>query len=120
MVEEMCDYVNENWDRSPIHLSSYVMWRINWIHPFMGGNGRTARAVSYLVLCCRLGFRLPGRVSIPDQIVDHRQPYYQALDEADAAWQNGTLDVAAMENLLDRLLAKQLVEIHNLATGQFP
>src|SRR5579872_1285942 len=24
LVEEMCDYVNASWDRSPIHLASYV------------------------------------------------------------------------------------------------
>ncbi|MBL8221394.1 MAG: Fic family protein, partial [Bryobacterales bacterium] len=31
-----------------------VMWRLNWIHPFFGGNGRTARSASYLVLCASL------------------------------------------------------------------
>lgn len=43
LVEGMCDYVNDNGDKSPLHLSSYVMWRVNWIHPFAGGNGRTSR-----------------------------------------------------------------------------
>lgn len=48
LVEEMCDYVKANWSTAlPIHLSAYLMWRINWIHPFSGGNGRTSRAVSY-------------------------------------------------------------------------
>lgn len=54
-IEEMCDYVNDNWEKSPIHLASYLLWRLNWIHPFVDGNGRTARALSYLVLCIRLG-----------------------------------------------------------------
>src|SRR5712692_2656117 len=32
LVEEMCDYVNENWGRkSPVHLCAYVLWRLNWI-----------------------------------------------------------------------------------------
>jgi Fic family protein len=43
-VAEMCKYVNDNWgERCPIHLSAYVLWRMNWIHPFADGNGRTAR-----------------------------------------------------------------------------
>jgi len=42
LVESMCDYVNQNWSKTPIHLASYVMWRMNWIHPFYGGNGRAA------------------------------------------------------------------------------
>lgn len=72
-IEEMCDYVNENWkDKSPLHLAAYVMWRLNWIHPFTDGNGRTARAASYLVLCTRLGYRLPGTNTIPDQIAKAR------------------------------------------------
>jgi Fic family protein len=58
LIENMCDYVNDNWARSPVHLSSYSLWRMNWIHPFVDGNGRTARAVSYLILCVRLGYRL--------------------------------------------------------------
>ena len=60
-IEEMCDYVNDNWEaRAAIHLSAYILWRLNWIHPFDDGNGRTSRALSYLVLCVKLGYRLPG------------------------------------------------------------
>jgi len=90
LVEEMCDYINGKWlQSSPIHLAAYAMWRVNWIHPFAGGNGRTSRAVSNLVLCARLGYRLPGTLTVPEQIVANRQPYYAALDAADAAWAQG-------------------------------
>ena len=55
-IEQMCDYIHENWAKtSPLHLAAYTLWRMNWIHPFVDGNGRTSRAVSYLVLCARLG-----------------------------------------------------------------
>jgi Fic family protein len=119
LVEEMCDYVNDSWmTSSPIHLASYLMWRINWIHPFSGGNGRTSRAVSYLVMCARLGYRLPGALTIPDQIVEHRDPYYAALDAADLAWTQGSLDVSVMEGLLSTLLARQLIGVHAAAGGQ--
>ncbi|MDH5529741.1 MAG: Fic family protein, partial [Paracoccaceae bacterium] len=51
-VEEMLEYVSDNWsEETAIHLSSYVMWRLNWIHPFADGNGRTSRILSYMVLC---------------------------------------------------------------------
>jgi Fic family protein len=118
LVEEMCDYVNDAWSAStPLHLASYLMWRINWIHPFAGGNGRTSRAVSYLVLCARLGYRLPGTLTIPDQIVEQRQPYYAALDAADLAWAQGNLNVSIMEALLSTLLARQLVGVLTAAVG---
>lgn len=117
LVEEMCDYVTENWDKSPIYLAAYCMWRVNWIHPFSGGNGRTSRAVSYLVLCAKLGYQLPGILTIPEQIVANRQPYYEALDAADAAWANGEIDVSKMEQLLSDMLAKQLLSTYKAATG---
>ena len=94
------------------------MWRVNWIHPFFGGNGRTARALAYLVLCARLGFPLPGTKTIPDLIVEDRQPYYQALRSADEAWEDRTVDVSMMESLMSSLLARQLAHIHRIARGK--
>lgn len=117
LVAEMCEYVNGGPGKSPIHLSAYVMWRVNWIHPFFGGNGRTARAASYLVLCVRLGFIVPGSPTIPELIVEQRAPYYGALRAADAAWAEGRLDLTKMEDLLSSLLAKQLLSVHQRATG---
>ena len=117
-VEEMCDYVNKNWAASsPLHLGAYLMWRVNWIHPFAGGNGRTSLAVSYLVLCARLGYKLPGTVTIPDQIVLNREPYYRALDAADAAYTSGTVDVSVMEQLMTEMLANQLSSVIDAARG---
>jgi Fic family protein len=121
LVEEMCDYVNDNWEKStPIHLAAYIMWRLNWIHPFADGNGRTSRIVSYVVLSIRAGYVLPGTPTIPDQIVDNRNPYFEALDAADAAWKNGKIDVAKMEELLGKLLARQLAGFYEAAGGKMP
>lgn len=114
LIEELCDYINENFDRSAVHLAAYVLWRLNWIHPFTDGNGRTARALSYLVLCVRLGYRLPGTRTIPEFISDDKSPYYEALEVADAG------DLAKLENYLQSLLAKQLLGIAEAASGAQP
>jgi Fic family protein len=111
LVENMCDYVNDNWKSSPVHLSAYSLWRMNWIHPFVDGNGRTARAVSYLVLCVRLGYRLPGTQTIPEQISRNKTPYYKALEAADALETGGSMDLSEMEALLESLLAAQLLSV---------
>jgi Fic family protein len=109
LIEEMCDYVNAHReDCSAIHLAAYVMWRLNWIHPFTDGNGRTSRVVSYVVLCIMLKSVLRGERTIPDQIVDNRGPYFKALESADAAWKEGNVDVREMEELLEGMLAVQL------------
>jgi Fic family protein len=112
-VEALCDYVNENWQQKDgFHLSAYVLWRLNWIHPFADGNGRTARAASYIVLCARLDGLLPGAPTIPDQIAADKKPYYDALEIADEAWKRtGKVDVSVMEGILKNMLAKQLVSV---------
>jgi Fic family protein len=88
------------------------MWRLNWIHPFTDGNGRTARSTSYLVLCLRTGYLLPGKKTIPDQIAEDRTSYYKALECADQGWLEDRIDLSAMEALLSQMLAKQLIAIH--------
>jgi Fic family protein len=109
LVEEMCDYVNDHWNSTtPIHLAAFLMWRLNWIHPFVEGNGSTARILSYVVLSIRWGAVLPGTPTIPEQIVSERKSYFEALEEADLAWREGNIDVSKMETLLTKLLAKQL------------
>ncbi len=118
-IEELCDYVNQHWEHvTAIHLSAYIMWRLNWIHPFADGNGRTSRMLSYAVLCIRTGEVLPGRRTIPEQIVDNRGPYFDALDAADQADREGRLDLGAMEALLESLLAQQLMSVYAAAGGK--
>lgn len=117
-VAGLCDYVNSHPAATPLHLAAYVMWRLNWIHPFVDGNGRTSRAVSYYVLCASAGFLLPGEKVIPDLIAENKQPYYQALEAADTAWtRTGTADVGEMESLLGDLVAKLLADAWTTFTG---
>jgi Fic/DOC family len=108
-------------DRSAVHLSAYTMWRLNWIHPFSDGNGRTSRIFSYIVLSVKLGQVIPGTITIPDQIVANRKPYFEALESADRAWDRGTLDVSQMEILLERLLSDQyLSSVDHISRSGFP
>lgn len=119
-VEELCDYVNGNWSKSPWHLAAYSMWRLNWVHPFEDGNGRTSRALSYFILCVRLKQKLPGKKTIPDFIADNKKPYYDALEEGDRAAETGKIDLRAMEDVLKGTLAAQLAEYHQDVTGYRP
>lgn len=119
LVAEFCEYVNEHWtDASPLHLAAYAMWRLNWIHPFTNGNGRTSRVVSYLLLSAKLGVVLPGAPTIPEMIASDKTPYYEALEEADAADIGGRVDVGALERLLEEYLAAQLLSVIERAGNQ--
>ena len=107
----MCDHVQDHWEeQGPVELSAYVMWRVNWIHPFGGANGRTSRAASYLVLLARHGELLPGD-PIPSRLATagHRSDYIAALRDADRAFaESAVVDVSAMTDLLARVLSEQL------------
>jgi Fic family protein len=95
------------------------MWRLNWIHPFSDGNGRTSRVTSYIVLCAALKTLLPGSPSIPQQIQDDRSTYFRALELADAAFANdNVIDVSAMESALKQMLARQLLAVIEQADGR--
>ena len=118
LVQEMCDYVNDNLhEKTAFHLSAYVMWRLNWIHPFPDGNGRTSRMSSYIVLCTSLKTLLPGSPTIFQQIQDDRTTYFRALEYADAAAKAGQIDVSEMESVLRNMLAKQLLSVIEQASG---
>lgn len=113
LIEEMCDHVMDSFaDGVALNLCAYVMWRLNWIHPFTDGNGRTSRALAYYVLCAKVGYLLPGHQTVPEQIAADKTPYYEALEAADEAWKAGRLDLSAMEDLLDSHLATQLLSAY--------
>jgi Fic family protein len=109
LQDELVRYLNVNWDSySLLHLAARTLWSICWIHPFEEGNGRTARAAAYYVICVKSGMWLPGRDIIPQQIRADRSPYYAALRSADDAYKNGKVDVSELETYLGNLLLKQL------------
>ena len=108
-MDRFISTVQESWfDWTATELAAYGLWRLNWIHPFVEGNGRTARAACYFLLCVRSGMLLPGRKIIPERIRDSRPEYETALIAADKAWEAGHLDFSKMETYLSRLLTEQL------------
>lgn len=112
LMDRCISVIHENWTAfpDPITLPAYVLWRMNWIHPFVEGNGRTARAACYYLLCMTYGDLLPGKKTVPERIRENRQPYYAALKAADIAWANGDFDVSQLRNYLASLVVEQLAE----------
>lgn len=99
-------------DADPVVLASYTLWRLNWIHPFINGNGRTARLAAYYILCMRFGGMLPGKVSLPELLRRDRDkeddPYVMALRKVDESIKGGSLELGPLHELLSNLLEEQL------------
>jgi Fic family protein len=112
LMDRFFSLIHENWEimDHPTMIPAYALWRLNWIHPFVEGNGRTARAACYYLLCLKQGQLLPGRKIVPERIRENRKPYYAALQAADIAWEEGHFDVSAMAEYLSDLLKQQLSE----------
>ncbi len=111
-IDLFLSVIHENWDINPhpTTLAAYALWRLNWVHPFIEGNGRTARAACYYLLCLSHGKLLPGNKIVPERIIEDRQPYYNALSEADKKWEEGHFDVSVLADYLQIKLRDQLNE----------
>jgi Fic family protein len=85
LMDDMIEVLNTYWDTSSaIMLAALALWRLNWIHPFVNGNGRTARALCYYIICMKnKGFPENKKGSLPQLIRDHRDDYVNALQESD-------------------------------------
>ena len=120
-VREAIDWINEHKSkRSALERAAYALWRFNWIHPFAGGNGRTSRAIAYLITCMDNEAMLPGKPNMPSQMYEHRDEYINALRAVDAcqlAAVGDVADLSAMVAFLRRMLTMQLANaIDRLAT----
>jgi Fic family protein len=115
-LAEFCDHINDNWhERTAFYLSAYAMWRLNWIHPFTDGNGRTSRALSYALLSIKLGYLLPGAPTILQQIEEDNSHYIKALELSDKAALEEKEDVDEMKKMIRAMLARQLLSVIDAA-----
>lgn len=108
-MDDFVNMVNRMWETTdPVELSSYVLWRLNHIHPFINGNGRTARAACYFTLCCKLGGWLEGEKILPELLRENRAEYVAALKQIDTSAMTGGLDLTPLNEIIARLLTEQL------------
>lgn len=109
-MEDFVNIVNRNWDSTDeVVLATYVLWRLNHIHPFINGNGRTARAASYFVLCLKLGGWPDGNIILPELLRRDHDEYCVALQKAhDGFARHGEPDLTHLHVMVARLLQEQL------------
>jgi Fic family protein len=121
LMEDFINDVNRQWEKvDAIGLAAYVLWRLNWIHPFINGNGRTARATAYFALCVSSGGWLSGAVILPALLKRERGAQDRALELADASYARGNTDLRPLIELISRLLEEQLASIPAEPEGGSP
>lgn len=110
LMNMFVDEVNRFWtENDAVFLAAYVLWRLNHIHPFVNGNGRTARVTCFFVLCLKSGGWVEMDVLLPELIRANRPEYVAALKHADATVRAGALDLAPLHGMLARLLDEHTI-----------
>jgi hypothetical protein len=111
-MEAFIDLLHKNWAAyTPTEVAAYALWGVNHVHPFCEGNGRTARALSYYVLCKKLGRWLPGTKTVLELIrTQHRDHHCEILQRMHDARKRPTMetDLVEMTQLIDQLVLEQL------------
>lgn len=110
LMDDFTNRVNRTWENTDLFsLASYALWRLNAIHPFINGNGRTARATCLFILCVKSGQWMPLIADLPEAIRNNRDEYISILTQMDDEWKNGSdPDVKTMVAFLSRLCLELL------------
>ena len=89
---------------SPLKRAAYVLWRVNAIHPFNGGNGRVARSLAYLVMLTEVAPIFAGR-PLPTILKERKTEYVAALKAGDKN------NLAPLEKLVLESFQAQIADI---------
>lgn len=120
-MDEFVNSVNRHWDRNDaLVLAAFVLWKMNYIHPFVNGNGRTARALSYYVLCVKVGGLINTTPLLPEIIRQNRSELVGILKRIDASLLTGQLDIEPMRSFIERLLVESVPEVAEALKGDAP
>lgn len=113
LMDDFVNQINTSLQTAdPVVVASFALWRLNWIHPFVNGNGRTARLAAYYILCMKAGGMIKGSVSLPELLKRDRNksddPYVAALREVDKSYAAKSFDLKPLHSLISNLLEEQL------------
>lgn len=113
LMDEFIKDVNQAWDEVDVFtLSAYCLWKLNSIHPFVNGNGRTSRVLCYFVVCVKSGGWLPGQPILPELILRERNEYVELLKTADVAFvENHSPFLYDLSVFICRLLGEQFQSV---------
>jgi len=78
LMREFTEWINKAEDVSPVLVAGIAQFQFVHIHPFVDGNGRTARLLSTLILY-KTGYDFKRLFTISEYYDKDRPSYYQAI-----------------------------------------
>ena len=86
-MENFIEWINQTIELNPVVAAGIIHYELVRIHPFVDGNGRTARALAALFLYLRK-FDVDRFFTLDEYYDNDRQSYYNALNSVDVKTQN--------------------------------
>jgi Fic family protein len=109
LMRELTDWVNKAvYDLPPILVSAITQFQLVHIHPFVDGNGRTARLLSTLILY-KTGYDFKRLFTISEYYDQNRQAYYSAIQSV----RENKMDMTAWLEYFTEGLRLQMKEIRD-------
>lgn len=106
MMQELVDYINATAEVHPVLISGIAQFQLVHIHPFLDGNGRTARLLSTLCLY-RKGYDFKRLFTISEFYDRNRTDYYKAIQSV----RENKMDLTVWLEYFTNALASQMQEI---------
>ena len=106
LMREFVDWMNKAEDVSPLLVAGIAQFQFVHVHPFIDGNGRTARLLSTLILY-KTGYDFKRLFTISEFYDKNRPAYYQAIQ---SVRKNG-MDMTAWLEYFVEGLKSQMAEI---------
>ena len=106
MMQELVDYINKTSDVHPVFVSGIAQFQLVHIHPFLDGNGRSARLLSTLCLY-RKGYDFKRLFTISEYYDRNRTDYYKAIQSV----RENDMDMTGWLEYFTHALSEQMQEI---------
>jgi len=109
LMQQLIDWLNQEEAIHPVLVSGIAQFQLVHIHPFLDGNGRTARLLSTLCLY-RKGYDFKKLFTISEYYDRNRTEYYQVIQNV----RKNSMDMTQWLEYFSEGLAIQLREIKEL------
>lgn len=106
LMKEFVEWLNRQEDLSPILIAGIAQFQFVHIHPFIDGNGRTARLLSTLILY-KTGYDFKRLFTISEYYDKDRPAYYRAIQSV----RQSNMDMTSWFEYFVEGLRSQMVEI---------
>lgn len=106
LMNQLIKFIINEDDLHPVIKSCIIHFYFVYIHPFFDGNGRTARAISYMYLL-KKGYNFFKFFSISSVVNEEKNKYYKAIKDTE----DNDSDLTYFINFYTKMMVSSIVRI---------